>query len=41
MHGIVHRFYYRDVFREAIHTIHFDFRYESAAGPSCVGVARI
>ena len=32
MHGIVHRFYYRDMLREAIHTIHFDFRYESAAG---------
>ena len=41
MHGIVHRFYYRDVFREAIHVIHFDFRYESAAGSPCVGVARI
>ena len=32
MHGIVHKFYYRDMLREAIHTIHFDFRYESAAG---------
>ena len=39
MHGIVHKFYYRDVLFRAVHAICLDFRCKSAAGFVFVGVS--